>query len=163
MPSEDNKLLEVLNGEDELGAVIRAHIHIEARINKLIESNIRVPKHLGKLDLEYHQKVKLAIACGLNSDFESPLNTLGTLRNNFAHKLDTSLSVNEVQSLYNSFKGIDKQIIQGAYQRTKKKMSIKGPKSVTKLEPKEQFILIVISLDAALQSETKRLSNESCA
>lgn len=163
MSTEEDNFLEVLNGEDDLGAVIRAHIHIEAHLNTLIESNFRSPGYLSKLDLEYHQKVKLALACGLSPDFESPLNVLGTIRNNFAHKLDTSLGPNEAQSLYNSFEGGDKQVMQGAYQRTKKKIDTKGPKSLTRLEPKDQFILIAISLRAALLSEIERLKTEISA
>lgn len=73
------------------------------------------------------------------------------------------LGNNEVNSLYNSFEGDDKQILQGAFQRTNKELKAKGPKSMTKLEPKDQFILIAISLRAIMQIEIKRVKDEKSA
>jgi hypothetical protein len=156
-------LTEVLNGEDDLGAVIRAHIHIESLLNNLIESHFEFPEQLKKLNLEFHQKIIIAQAIGLKPEYATPLSALGTLRNNFAHRLDTKLGKNEIESLYKSFKGDDKQIIQNAYMRTKKAFKKKRPKSVTKLEPREQFTLIIISIQTVLIAAIKELLNEKSA
>ena len=86
-----DELFEVLKGEDDLGVVIRTHIHIEAVLNDLIEKIFRESKYVDKMGLDYHQKVKLTLACGLDPRFEKPLNTLGTIRNNFAHRLEAKL------------------------------------------------------------------------
>lgn len=161
--TNNEALTEVLNGEDDLGAVIRAHIHIESSLNSLIESHFEFPEQIKKLNLEFHQKVIVAQAIGLKSEYATPLNTLGTLRNNFAHRLDTELGKNEIESLYKSLKGDDKQIIQNAYLRTKKEFKMKRPKSVTKLEPREQFTLIIISIQAVLIAAIKELLNEKSA
>ena len=157
--SEEDEFQAALNGEDELGAVIRAHIHIESLINEFLELNFTVPAKLEKLDLEFHQKVQLALACGLRPDTEAPLNALATLRNKFAHRLNTKIGSNEANALYSSFTGDDKQIIQGAFQRTNRQLDTKGPKSITKLKPKDQFILMAISLRAIMQIEINRVKN----
>ncbi len=104
------------------------------------------------------KKFMLAQAIGLKSEYVKPLNTLGTIRNNFAHRLDTKLGKNEIDSLYESFDGDDKQIIQNAYLRTKKNLKMKGPKSVTKLIPREQFTTMIITIQQVLISAIKELS-----
>ena len=155
---EEDQLIKVLNGEDDLGAVIRAHIHIEAALNDFIEELFEFPDFLDKIRLEFHEKILLAQAIGLKTEYAKPLNTLGTLRNNFAHRIETTLGKNEVDSLYKSFDGEDKQIIQNAYLRTKKSEKMKGPKSVTKLNPREQFTLIAISIRQILVAARSELA-----
>ena len=157
MTDFEDEFLSVLNSEDDLGAVVRGHIHIESHLNTLIESCLPNPTYVKKLDLEYHQKVDLAVACGLEGRLARPLRALGTLRNKFAHNLDAKLGKKEADCLYNSFDGEDKQLIQSAFQRTNKQSKEKMPKSLTKMEPKDQFILIAISLRAALLLEIERL------
>jgi hypothetical protein len=110
--------------------------------------------------LVYYQKVVLAVAFGLTPTFESSLRSLGKLCSKFARRIDTKLEANEVNALYDSFHGDDKQIIQAAYQRTRRGMSSEKPKSSSKLEPEERFSLIAIGLQAALVSEIRRLSGE---
>ncbi|WP_275100162.1 hypothetical protein [Sedimenticola hydrogenitrophicus] len=153
----EDELINALNSEDDLGAVIRAHIHIESALNNLIDSYFESPKHIDRMRLEFHEKVKLAQAIGLKNQYAKPLNTLGTIRNNFAHRLDTTLGSNEIDSLYKSFDGDDKQMIQGAYLRTNKSLKTKGPKSITKLKPKEQFTLIVTAMHQILIQAKKEL------
>jgi hypothetical protein len=155
--TDTDKLTEALNGEDDLGAVIRAHIHIEATLNELIDGYFEFPEQLKRLQLEFSQKVILAQAIGLKEDYARPLNTLGTIRNNFAHRLDTELGKNEIDSLYKSFDGDDKQIIQNAYLRTKKELKIKAAKSVAKLDPRKQFTMLIIAIQSVLIAAIKGL------
>jgi hypothetical protein len=155
--SDTDKLTEALNGEDDLGAVIRAHIHIEATLNELIDCYFEFPGQLKRLNLEFHQKVILAQAIGLKEEYVRPLNTLGTMRNNFAHRLDSKLGKNEIDSLYKSFNGDGKQIIQSAYLRTKKELKITSAKSVTKLKPREQFTMLIIAIQSVLIAAIKEL------
>ncbi len=160
---DDDKLSDDLNGEDDLGAVIRGHIHIESSLNKLIETHFEFPEYIKKLNLEFHQKVLVAQAIGLKPQYAKSLNTLGTIRNNFAHRLETKLGKNEIESLYKAFEGNDKQIIQNAYLKTNKELKRKGPKSLTKLEPRQQFTLIVVSIRALLLTAIKELEDEKSA
>lgn len=160
---DEDKFTDDLNGSDDLGAVIRAHIHIESALNKLIETHFDFPEYLGKLNLEFHQKIIVAQAIGLKPQYATPLNTLGTIRNNFAHRLETKLGENEIESLYKSFEGSDKQTIQNAYRGTNKKLNMNGPKSLTKLEPRQQFTLIIVAIRAMLVTAIQELENEKSA
>ena len=51
-----------LSNEDEMGAVIRAHIRIENLLLKAIRNLTPHPKHLKKLNLDYDGQVTLALA-----------------------------------------------------------------------------------------------------
>lgn len=150
MNETEDKLIAALQGEDELGVVIRAHIHIESHLVELVELFFQYPEYLRKMELEFHQKVDLALACGLKTQFAPPLKALGNLRNDFAHKLSSSLGKQEVNNLYQSFFGADKEIIQAAYLRTEKQASQPTKKKFKDLEPRDQFILMVVTLRAAL-------------
>ena len=88
------------------------------------------------------------------------MNSLGTLRNKFAHRLSTELGKNEVSALYMAFDGDAKQIIQDGYRKVKKEFGMKSPKSVTKLEPRQQFTLIVVAMHNMLESAKSEFGND---
>jgi hypothetical protein len=48
----------VLFGEDELGVVVRAHIHIEAKLLELLELLVPAPTYLERMDLDFGAKSK---------------------------------------------------------------------------------------------------------
>src|SRR5258708_1065128 len=75
--------LTTLLSEDELGVVVRAHIHIEHELEKFLCAALENPNELGRL--EYSARVRLALACGLRADLKGPLNAFGALRNRFSH------------------------------------------------------------------------------
>ena len=145
--SDGQDFIEVLSSEDELGMIIRAHIHIESRLNGIFDVVLMDSSYIDRMNLDFHQKVKLAIACGLHQRFEKPLKNLGTLRNNFAHKLGTKITKNEVDSLYSCFNGEDKKVMQDSYKNAKKKLGYKGASSMNKLDPKQKLKLILASLN----------------
>src|ERR1700704_5206504 len=118
MYETDEKFHAALQGEDELGVVVRAHIHIESRLMNLMELWFVAPEYLSKLALEYEQRVMLAVACRLNPAFASPLKVLGRIRNRFAHKLDSSLDTQQVRNLYEAFSPKNKEVIQQAFRNT---------------------------------------------
>jgi hypothetical protein len=57
-PEFDQSFLDALLSEDELGVVVRAHIHVEASLSEFIETLIPVPAELP--NLRYQQRVELA-------------------------------------------------------------------------------------------------------
>jgi hypothetical protein len=148
-PSE-KAFVSVLFGEDELGIVVRAHIHIEARLLELLELLIVDVKHLERMDLDFAQRVNLAVALGLKAEHAPPLLALGTLRNVFAHRLDTQLSEDRVNNLYASLSAGDKEVVQLAYERTKTQLAKRDAPLFKKLSPKERFMLIAVALRGML-------------
>lgn len=154
--SSEEVFIAALFGEDELGVVVRAHIHIEATLLELLNLLVVDPKYLERMELDYAQRVNLAIALGLDSSHASALSTMGTLRNAFAHKLGTELSESRVKNLYKTLSESDKKVVQNAYELTKSQAGIDG-KSFGNLTRKERFILISVALRAALRLAIKEI------
>jgi hypothetical protein len=145
----NDPFIQALQTEDELGLVVRAHIHIEAQLTKFLELFAR-GEYLNKAQLEFNQRVYLAIAFGLKEEHAKPLLVLGNLRNAFSHRLDTQLSDDRVNNLYSALSGNDKQVVQQSYDRTESRMRQIG-KKFGDLSAKDRFILIAVSLQAMLK------------
>jgi len=134
-----------LQNEDELGAVIRGHLHVEHCLNELLKRQIPFFDRLEKLNLEYEVKVMLAIAMGLNAQYEKPLKGIGLIRNKYAHKPGFKISESDTRNWYETFSTKDKEIIQGAYQRTNKHLD-REHISFSKHKPIDQFILLTVTI-----------------
>lgn len=139
-----------LFGEDELGVVVRAHVHIEAKLVELLELLVKDPKALERMDLAFGQRVNLAVALGLKAEHAPALLALGRCRNVFAHRLDAQLTDDRINSLYETLSAGDKDIVQGAYDRTNAQMGRSDASPFKNLSPKERFILISVALRAML-------------
>lgn len=141
-----------LMGEDELGVVVRAHIYIEARLFELLHRFVTDRKHLERMDLDYAQCVHLAIALGLKSQHAPPLLALGSLRDAFAHRPDTKLTKDRVDNLYKALSSDDKNLVHEAYTRTNSQMLKTVGPNFRALSPKDQFILIAVTLRSMLSA-----------
>ena len=154
--AEVQELTADLFREDEMGAVVRAHIRIENLLIQTIECLLPNPKHLKKLNLDYDGCVTLALALGLNEQFGPPFRALGKLRNDFAHRLDTSLSKQVVANLYDCLGPDDKGQVQACFKRIKyENEETRHVKRFANLEPGDQFKLIAITLWAAVRAAVK--------
>jgi len=81
------------------------------------------------------------------------LRTMGTLRNNFAHRLDTNLDSGTINNLYASLRSVDKQQVQEAFKRIRNQNdSVKQVAKFSDLPPADQFKLIAVTIWAALQA-----------
>ncbi len=146
----EDAFLKDLRGEDELGMVIRAHIHIEHHLNELLNMVIPYPGYLKAMQLDYAGKVNLAGATGLRPDIVSPLLALGNLRNQMAHKLGTKITKSRERNFYKTFGSEGKHTIQQSYERTRRDLRVgKGPK-LNELSPPDKFVLMAVTLRAAL-------------
>jgi hypothetical protein len=148
-PSED-KFVAALRGEDALGVVIRAHIHIEAKLVELLQLLLDASA-LDRMRLDYAQRVHLAVALGLKAEHAPPLLALGSLRNAFAHRIDTALDANRVENLYSTLSPTDKEAVQTAFARTDSQMKANLGPSFRNLPPQDQFVLIAVTLRAMLR------------
>lgn len=84
-------LADALKSEDDLGKVIRGHIHVEHELQQVIFFAAPRPDQLPRRQ-RFTDKIQLASVLGLNPDFAKPLNAANDLRNDFAHRLDTKLT-----------------------------------------------------------------------
>jgi hypothetical protein len=148
--------------EDEMGAVVRAHIRIENLLIQAIECLLPRPAQLKRLNLDYDSRVTLALALGLKERFGPPFRALGKLRNDFAHKLDTSLTKQVVANLYDSLGSEDKEQVQACFRRIKdENEETRHVKRFSDLEPRDQFKLIAITLWAVVRAAVNIHSRES--
>ena len=158
MYENDDKFHAALQGEDELGVVVRAHIHLESHLISLFELFFQAPKYLS--GFTYGHKVSLALACGLNPDFASPLKVLGKTRNTFAHKLDSCLDEQQVRSLYAAFSSANKVLIQKAFRNTGQQLEPVRVK-FEGLSTRNRFILLVVTLDGMLIVAIREVKNRN--
>ena len=144
-----------LLNEDELGAVIRGHLHVEYCLNKLLKRQIPFFDGLEKLNLVYEVKIVLAIAMGLNSQYEKPLKGIGLIRNKYAHRPEFKISESDTRNWHKTFSTEDKNIIQGAYQSTNKDLD-REHIPFSKHKPIDQFILLAVTIRQVLIAARKQ-------
>ena len=147
----DDKLLKVLLGQDELGVVVRSHIYIEEYIDQFLILMTDKNEYIEKMNLDFSNKLRLALALGLDEELHKPLVSLSNIRNKFAHKTDSCLNKSDVNNFYKSFVGEDKDGLQ--------KIIAKNPDRPAGLAEKysglsisEQFVIMVIYLNTRLSS-----------
>lgn len=148
-PATDDAFLDALMGEDVLGAVVRAHIHIEARLSELLVTLTPFPEHLPK-NLRFEQKARLAVALGLVDGALVPLIQLGNIRNAFAHRIDADLTENMVNDLYLAFAEEDRAVLANAYENTHAELRTENPAPYAKLDPRGKFITLAVAMDKFL-------------
>ncbi len=158
---EQDNFLTAVRGEDELGAVIRSHIYVESALVFLLEHLVVDRKYLEKLDLDYSQRIDLAIALGLKAEHAPPLRALGTIRNAFAHRLNAKLTKDRVDALYKQFSASDKEILHAAFKRTSSQVPIEGAKSLRSLSEKDQFALMAVALRSLILVAIGELNRQS--
>lgn len=97
----DPRFIEALAAEDELGLVVRTHLYVEAALNRSFLFRFQVSQEeLSTIGLSFAQKIKLAKVLGISSSILRSLERLNTIRNKFAHRLESTLDVGEVHNLF---------------------------------------------------------------
>lgn len=151
-PNDDDQFYRDLSKDDSLTVTIKAAIHVEQQLERLLRASLHDYEILSKIEVTYSQRVHLAVACGLQRRFLSPLNALGVIRNKFAHELREEVTKSDMDSFYNAFSPDEKQVVQNTYARVRKDMpgAKKRPKRLENLPPLDRFQLYVTALRGAL-------------
>ena len=140
-----------LLGEDELGMVIRGHVHIEHELEGFIRARLTKPKELDQLKLDFSGRVKLAIALGLDERFRPALNFVGGLRNRFAHQLDIAIRSEDARDFYKALDEEAKEIAATQYKATHAKFKIPGrPGDMGQPDPRDRCTLFFVVLWSAV-------------
>jgi len=140
----DAAFLSSLLGEDELGVVVRAHIHIEAQLNELLRVMVSAPDLLPRMRFE--QRVNLAGALGLDPGALPPLKELANIRNAFGHRHDVSLTTGMVQQLWDALSHDDKDAVLAGYETTRHQFPERQMPAFERLGPRDKFIPIAAAL-----------------
>ena len=158
MSSADDLLLyQDLTREDDVGLVLRGHLHIE---HQLMEIACTVLPFADRCDwgvFSYRTKVELAYACGLPQDARDVLLKLGKLRNDIAHKLDASITKQRALDLYNSLSDRHRTGLQESY----KVMMDRPTFSPVSLEPRDLMTLILLNMHSATKAAVLALQGHA--
>jgi len=154
MPTNDEFARAVV-GEDELGTVVRAHIHIEYELEQFLNAALPYPEEIGRL--EYAMRVRLALAMGLRVGLKAPLNSLGSIRNKFSHRLDAQITAKDMLDFHNTFAAVDKHAIDHAFETMRSRNSDQKFTVLKALSDKSKFALFAAGLLSAVRFETMNL------
>jgi hypothetical protein len=149
-PAEEAAFYKALLGEDDLGAVIRAHLYVEAKLIQWLEEAVENVEALNAMKLDYGRRVNMALALGLDLELGRPLKALGKIRNDLAHKLNFSLTQSNVGEFFNSCGNRERAIIRASYAITREDTNSTLPDDIKQLLPKEQFALVAVILRSAI-------------
>jgi hypothetical protein len=97
----DQHAMEKLVFDDqEISPILKGHIFIEKVLETLISNNLKKPEALFKKMRSFELKADLALAMGLiNQQYYSAFKAINNIRNNYAHKHDYSVSIEELSGL----------------------------------------------------------------
>jgi hypothetical protein len=149
-----DKMFNILLNEDELGAVVRAHILIEQYVDHFLSLVVSNHDYLDKMSIDFSNKVKLAVAMGLDEEIYKPINSITSIRNKFAHRANFKLDSSDVKSFYDSFVAEDRDGIQDIISNNPDRPEGLSNK-YSRLSIKEQLVVMVILLAIRIEHEVK--------
>jgi hypothetical protein len=109
-------------------------------------------------DMEFSEKVQLALILGLNPELKGALNAAGTLRNKFSHKLDMKLTKDHAKDLIGKLTpGIKQQL-----SKIRKALAADESTKLTRLEqtPRGQVEIFFLATFIEVARERHRLGLE---
>jgi len=141
---------DALNSEDDLGMVVRAHIHIEHELREFVTSAAPRPDQVKEMNFD--GTIRLALVLGLDATLKPALNAIGNLRNKFSHRLGMKLGSQEVNDLFAALSPQDKKMVQEIYKK-------QGGNNIQAVPIAERVRFVFIALVVALRTETALLEN----
>lgn len=151
-------LTELLKVENHCGKIISIHCVIENLISDFISLSLTQQDYLKKLHLSHMDRLNLAMALGLSPDIYKPLKSIAKIRNKFARNLHEDIDKSLINNFFESFpsKENDCFFSKNHILNMAKELDVFGfreGKTWKKLEPDDQFILLIISLCYSLKYE----------
>lgn len=161
LKERDRSFYTALQGEDDLGMVVRAHIHIEHELQQFVLSAAAKPQHVKFAETDFAGTVRLALILGLHDEFATALRAIGGLRNRLAHRLDMRLVAPEISDLYKALGPQAKIIVQSTYATVRdNNPQIDRPRSPKDLEARDLAVLCFIAVRAGVIVERLRVEGK---
>lgn len=142
-----------LQREDDVGLVLRGHLHVEHQLIELASMHLPFAGRCDWGRISYRAKVELAHGCGLPEDLQKLLIRLGALRNRFAHVLDVSLSTQSVLELYNVLSERLRDGLRFSYEA----MGLGAFEGPSNIDPHELLALIFLTARQATKAAAQAL------
>ena len=139
--------------EDDLGLVVKAHLHIEHQLLEFISLHLPYKERCDWSRIGYAAKVDLALALGLPDTLRKPLVAIGTLRNEFAHNLSYSQASVDAVALYNGLPALLHSGVKESY-RLVKGVDLK-PRKVSN---RDLLVILLINIRQAVRAAVEHKS-----
>lgn len=112
---DEHAMERLIFDEEEISPILKGHIFIEKILETLISSNLVTPKALFKRTRSFELKVDLALAMGLiDEKYFSSFKAINNIRNNYAHKHDYKVTIQELSGFKFEWEAIQKKAFEGA-------------------------------------------------
>lgn len=141
MLDTESQFISDLLREDDVGLVLRGHLHVEQQLIELISTLLPFAERCDWAKVSYRAKVQVAYGCGLPADLKDLLERLGAIRNEFSHSLTASITKQSALDLYNSLSPRIRDVLKGSYQSMGKGV-LDAPSSI---DPRDLLILIFLN------------------
>lgn len=155
MADVDDQFISDLQREDDLGLVVRGHLHIEHQLVEVSSARLPFASRIDWSEISFRAKVEIAYACGLPEDRKSLILKLNKLRNEVAHRLSASIDRHEVVDIYNSLSDEIRLTIKGMHSH----MGLGTFPGPAALESRDLLIYLFISARQATKAAADKLRN----
>jgi hypothetical protein len=146
-----------LRGEDDLGMVVRTHIHVEHTVRAFITAAAPAPDQVKFGLMDYDATVRLALVLGLNIEFQNGLSGLGSLRNKFSHRLNMRIGEEEAKNLYQALGPTSKRVVHHSFSSLQAQSPGKHAKTFGALPARDRLMLSLVSLRGGIIIELVRV------
>lgn len=157
MNKRDKQFFSDLAHEDNIGLVLRGHLHVEHQLIRFISNQLLYPERIDWGKINYSGKVELALACGLDIDIHPGLAYLETLRNRFASSLNAAIDSNWVLNAYIGLPQSIKNDVELAYKGLGKRIDDETATLDTRNLLVLIFLCVANAVKALVESEPKKV------
>ena len=97
---EDKAFFAVLRSEDDIGVILRVHLHCDQILRAILESHAKYPAALSKVSISFPARVHLLSALGLiDASNARKMLWLDNMRNDLAHQAGRQLTMRDYERL----------------------------------------------------------------
>ena len=157
MVDTDAQFIDDLQREDDLGLVIRGHLHIEHQLIEVASACLPYASRIDWNEISFRAKLEIAYACGLPKDRRQLILRLNGLRNEFAHQLSASIQKTEVVDIYNSLSDTIRSTLKDSF----KHMGLGTFPGPAALEPRDLLVCLFMQARQATKAAVDALRSAS--
>lgn len=144
--------------EDDVGLVMKAHLHIEHQLMEFIELHMPFKERCDWQRVSYAGKVELALAFGIREELRKPLALVGKLRNDFAHNLGARLEEFDSLAMFNGLPPLLHEGTKRSYER------VRGtPFKPSSFDRRDLLVLILLNIRQAVKAAVEHRKGEADA
>lgn len=152
----DQLFFDDLAREDDLGLVVKAHLHIEHQIAEYISAYMPAPTECDWSRVGFAAKLEVALGLGLPVHLRKPLEAVGKLRNSFAHNLQYSQAEVDAIALYN---GLPVRLHAGVKETYRR---IRGAElKPGNLSNRDLLVIVLLNLRQAIRAEVIKRNGDA--